>query len=217
MPSWLIVALSILVGPPLVWLVLRTVARAVRLREPRPMPHWFAPVIDNPLRRLANPPDRTVAELGVEPGMRVLEVGPGHGSYTLAAARRIGESGRLVAVDVQEEIVERLRRRAEREGMTNLEARLADVHALPFADGRFDLVYMITVVGEIPEPVAALREFRRVLRAGGRLVCAEFFPDPDYPPAKTLRGWGEEAGFSFEKKRTGLLTYAMSFTKPDGG
>ncbi len=215
MPPWLIVLLQVLVGLILVGLIGHTIARVLRHAHRRPMPHWFAPVIDNPLRRLMHSPDRVAAALGIEEGMRVLEVGPGHGSYTLATARRIGESGKLVAVDIQEEIVERLKRRAQKEGITNLEVHLADVHALPFDDGAFDLVYMITVIGEIPDPVRAMREFHRVLVPGGRLALTERILDPDYPLTKTLIAWAGEAGFGFVKRTGNLIRYTLFFEKPD--
>jgi len=213
MPPWLIVSLQVFVGLLLIGLILRAVASAVRRRRKKPMPHWMASVIDNPLRRLINPPKKTVARLGVEPGMRVLEVGPGYGSYTLAAARRVGKTGRLIAVDIQEEIIRRLKQRIENEGLTNLEARVADVHALPFDDGAFDLVYMITVIGEIPDPVRAMKEFQRVLVPGGRLIFSENYIDPDYTSAKTLIGWAEEAGLEFLTKTGGFYNY-ISFERP---
>ena len=51
----------------------------------------------------------------------------------------------------------------------------ADARELPFADGAFDAVYLVTALGEIPDPLAVLRQARRVLKPGGRLVVGEFF------------------------------------------
>ena len=200
MPAWLIVLLCAFPGLPLAVFLALNVARFSRLARPRPMPHWMAPLIDNPVRRLFYPTRRVVAQLGAEPGMRALEVGPGHGTYSLAVARRLGDAGRLVAVDIQPEIIERLKRRVEREGVKNIEARTADAHHLPFPDGAFDLVYLMMVLGEIPDPVGALREFRRVLVPTGRLAVMEWLPDPDYHPAATLVKWGAEAGLVFLEK-----------------
>ncbi|MCK4594964.1 class I SAM-dependent methyltransferase, partial [bacterium] len=111
--------------------------------------------------------------------------------------------------------VGRLKRRSEKEGITNLEVRVADVYDLPFADGAFDLIYMITVIGEIPEPVRAMREFRRVLVPGGKLALTERILDPDYPLTKTLIGWAEQAGFGFVKRTGNLIRYTLFFEKPD--
>jgi SAM-dependent methyltransferase len=215
MPTWLIILLCVFPGLPLTVFLALNVARFFRLANPSPMPYWMAPLIDNPVRRLFYPPRRMLDQLGVEPGMRALEVGPGYGTYSLAAARRLGESGKLTAVDVQPEIIERFRRRVERGGVTNIEARTADVHALPFADGSFDLVYLMMVLGEIPDPVGALREFRRVLKPDGRLAVMEWLPDPDYHPAGTLVKWGAEAGLEISGKKGGFVNYTLVFAPGD--
>ena len=60
-------------------------------------------------------------------------------------------------------MIERVKKKARIEGITNIDARVADVFELPFEDGYFDAVYMITVIGEIPTAEIAMREFYRVL------------------------------------------------------
>ena len=85
----------------------------------------------------------------------------------MGAARRVGAQGRLVTVDIEPKMIERVRRRAEAEGVENVEARVANVYDLPFEDGTFDVVYMIAVIGEIPEPQRAMQEFHRVLSPVG--------------------------------------------------
>ncbi|HUT98279.1 MAG TPA: methyltransferase domain-containing protein [bacterium] len=216
MPAWLIVLLCVFPGLPLAVFIALNISRFFRLARPSPMPHWMAPLIDNPVRRLFYPTRKIVNELGAEPGMRALEVGPGHGTYTLAVARRLGDAGRLVAVDIQPEIILRLKKRVEREGVKNVEARTADVNHLPFPDGSFDLVYLMMVLGEIPDHLGALREFKRVLKPVGRLALQEWLPDPDYHPAGTLVKWCAEAGLACTAKRGGFFNYTLIFT-PAGG
>ncbi len=216
MPAWLIVLLCVFPGLPLAVFLALNVARFPRLARPTPMPHWMAPLIDNPIRRLFYPTRKIVDQLGAEPGMRALEVGPGHGTYSLAVARRLGESGRLTVVDIQPPIIERFKRRVEREGVTNIEARTADVLALPFPDGAFDLVYLMMVLGEIPDHLGALREFSRVLKPTGRLAVQEWLPDPDYHPAGTLLKWGAEVGLDLVEKKGGFFNYTLIFAPGDG-
>jgi len=216
MPAWLIVLLCVFPGLPLAVFIALNVARFPRLARPTPMPHWMAPLIDNPIRRLFYPTRKIVDQLGAEPGMRALEVGPGHGTYSLAVARRLGESGRLTVVDIQPPIIERFKRRVEREGVTNIEARTADVLALPFPDGAFDLVYLMMVLGEIPDHLGALREFSRVLKPTGRLAVQEWLPDPDYHPAGTLLKWGAEVGLDLVEKKGGFFNYTLIFAPGDG-
>ena len=145
--------------------------------------------------------------------MTVLEVGPGSGTYTMGAARRVGVQGRLVTVDIEPKMIERVRRRAEAEGLENIEARVANVYDLPFEDGTFDVVYMIAVIGEIPEPQRAMQEFHRVLSPSGTLVFSELVLDPDYPLANTLVRLAASAGFRQRAKIGGSLYYTLIFEK----
>lgn len=65
---------------------------------------------------------------------------------------------------------------------------------MPFADASFDAAYLVTALGEIPDPLAALRELRRVLKPAGRLVVGEFF-DRHYVPLVTLLRYANVSGF----------------------
>jgi SAM-dependent methyltransferase len=202
-----------LVGLPLLLVAWHTAVRIVRHFYKFPMPQFLANLIDNPLRRRIQPPEEMAIRHGLEPGMWVLEVGPGNGTYTLGAARRVGPAGRVVAVDIEPRMVERVRQKALAEGVQNVDARLADVTDLPFGDEGFDAIYMITVMGEIPSPVQALRELHRVLSPSGTLACSEVLLDPDYPLASTLVRWAELAGFRLQEKRGNLLSYTLLFGK----
>ena len=75
-----------LLSIPAIFIVLHTLVRIVRAFYKFPMPQWMANLIDNPLRRKIQPPEETAIRHGIMPGMRVLEVGPGNGTYTLASA-----------------------------------------------------------------------------------------------------------------------------------
>ena len=145
--------------------------------------------------------------------MKVLEVGPGSGAFTMAAARRVGETGQIVAVDIEPKMIDRVTARAAQEGVRNVEARLANVYALPFEAGTFDAIYLVSVIGEIPEPGRALREFHRVLTPAGTLAFSELLFDPDYPLARTTVNLAQAAGFRL-KQRYGLgFSYTLVFEK----
>jgi len=104
------------------------------------------------------------------PGERVLEVGPGTGYYALEVAEWIGPNGRLDVFDLQPEMLDHTMHRAAERGLENVVATQGDATNLPYDDGTFDAAYLVTVLGEIPDQDAALRELRRVLKPGGRLV-----------------------------------------------
>ena len=198
---------------PILFVCLHTMVRIVRRFQKFPMPEFMADLIDNPWRRRFQPPYETAVRHGLEPGMTALEIGPGNGTYTVGAAQRIGPSGMLVTIDIEPRMIERVRRKAAAEGMGNVTAKVADVYDLPFDDGTFDVVYMITVIGEIPEPVRAMREFHRVLSPSGTLVFSELLQDPDYPLAGTLLRWAASAGFRLRTKIGGVFYYTLIFEK----
>jgi len=180
-----------------------------------PAPHTTARFLDSLLRRALQPPAEVIAAAGIHPGMTVLELGPGPGTYTIEAARAALPGGRVIAVDIQAEMVEFLRRKAERFGVANIETHVADAYHLPVADESVDLVYMVTVLAEIPDRQRALAEVRRVLKPGGALAVSEFLPDPDYPLRITVRRWAEAAGFVSEGEQGNWLWYVLTFRKRD--
>lgn len=205
--------LKILVSIPLTLIGLHTIIRIVRYFYKFPMPEFMANLIDNPLRRRIQPPAETAVRHGIRPGMRVLEVGPGNGRYTLAAARQVGPAGDVVTVDIEPRMIERVQKRAAEAGVENIDARVADVYDLPFDDASFDLVYMITVINEIPDPAAAMAEFHRVLKPDGALAFSELLLDPDYPLASRLVTLATTQGFELHKKIGGFFYYTLIFKK----
>ncbi len=190
----------IILAIPLIAILWHTLVRLIRHFYKFPMPEFLANLIDNPLRRRIQPPAEMPLRHGLRPGMQVLEVGPGNGRYTCQAARYLGGQGKIVAIDIEPKMVERVRQQAQAEGVTNLEARVADVYQLPFEDGQFDAVQMITVISEIPEPVRAMRECYRVLTPTGTLAFSESALRPGLPPGEHRHPLGGVGWFSPEAK-----------------
>jgi ubiquinone/menaquinone biosynthesis C-methylase UbiE len=207
------VLLKLVIGLPVFAVLWLAFVRLVRHFYKFPMPEFMAPVIDNPFRRRFQPPEAMPIRHALLPGMRVLEVGPGNGRYTLAAAHYLGPQGKLVAIDIEPRMIKRLNHRIGLEGASNVVGQLANVYTLPFEDNTFDAAYMITVIGEIPEPIRAMQEFYRVLRPGGILAFSELFLDPDYPLARTLIRQAETAGFRLKARVGNWWTYSVVFEK----
>jgi ubiquinone/menaquinone biosynthesis C-methylase UbiE len=207
------VLVSLILGVLFIPVGLHTIVRLIRYFYKFPMPEFLANLIDNPLRRKIQPPSEMPIRHGILPGMTVLEVGPGNGRYTIETARRVGNHGKVITIDIEPKMIERVQQRAEEGGIVNLEAKVANVYNLPFPDGMFDAIYMITVISEIPEPGRALQEFYRVLSPSGTLAFSELFTDPDYPLAQTLIRMGSKANFRLQKKSGNFFSYTLLFEK----
>jgi SAM-dependent methyltransferase len=93
---------------------------------------------------------RLFEALEPRPGETLLEVGPGTGNYTIAAARRLFSGGRLCVFDIQQEMLDHTMRRAAANGLTDIEPTRGDAQQLPYADSRFDGAFLVTVLGESP-------------------------------------------------------------------
>jgi ubiquinone/menaquinone biosynthesis C-methylase UbiE len=143
---------------------------------------------------------RLLETLAPRAGERVLEVGPGTGYYSLDVARALAPGGALELLDVQRAMLDHTLGRAHEAGITNIDGTEADARTLPFEDASFDAAYLVAVLGEIPDRGAALRELRRVLRPGGRLVVGELFGDPHMVTPGALRREAEAAGLRFERR-----------------
>lgn len=156
----------------------------------------------------------TLDRLGLRPGEQILEVGPGPGRLLIPAARRLGTSGLAVGVDLQPGMLDRLTRRAQAAGLTNLRAILGDATRLPVEDSRFDLVFLCTVLGEVPDRRAALAECYRVLKPGGRLAITELFGDPHYQFRGKVEALAAEVGFRQPVSEGHWWFYTARFLKP---
>ena len=148
--------------------------------------------------------------------MQVLEVGCGSGAFTTFVARAIGEKGKVYALDIQEKMLEQLKNKLlkpDNRDIKNIEMINKSAYELPFENNSIDLVYMVTVLPEIPDRNRALLEIKRVLKPGGILAITELLPDPDYPLKSTTIRLGREAGFSLDKALGNFWNYTVRFKK----
>jgi ubiquinone/menaquinone biosynthesis C-methylase UbiE len=150
--------------------------------------------------------------LDPKPGERILEVGPGTGYYTLYVAESVGE-GSMDILDLQQEMLDHTMRRAQERGIANITPTQADATATPFEDETFDAAFLVTVLGEVPDQDAAVRELARVLKPCGRLVIGELFGDPHYVTLRSMRLRAAGAGLAFDNRVGSALGYFARFTK----
>lgn len=175
-------------------------------------PHEFGWLLLLPLRRLIISPTELADRLSLSRRDRVLEIGPGPGYFSVEIARRLPD-GHLDLLDLQPEMLERARRRLERAGITNVSLAGGDAASLPYPSASFDVVFLVTVLGEIAERERAAGEFRRVLRVGGRLSITESGGDPDRLSTSGLIALMEPRGFRFVDSVGGRLARTVTFIR----
>ena len=118
---------------------------------------------------VANP--HAIAQL--QPGETVVDIGCGAGMDLLLAARRVGERGRAIGVDMTPAMAERARASARVMGLANIEVRLGDALELPVDDESVDVVISNGVINLVPDKEKAYAEIFRVLKPGGRLQLGD--------------------------------------------
>jgi ubiquinone/menaquinone biosynthesis C-methylase UbiE len=128
---------------------------------------------------------RTVERLHLAPGMRVLDVCCGAGASAIPAAQSVGNGGFVLGVDLAENLLELARRKAEREGLTNIEFRKGDMLDLGLPDSNFDAVICVFGIFFVPDMRAAVKELWRRVRPGGKLAITTWGPKL-FEPATTV-------------------------------
>lgn len=141
---------------------------------------WDAVIVD----QLAPVGDAMIADLGIAPDQRHLDIASGTGEPGLSIAR-LAPEGSVVLTDLVAEMLAVARRRAEAQGIANIETRVCSADELPFADGTFDSASVRFGFMFFPDLAAATAELVRVLGPGGRLSAAVWV-DPDQNPWTTI-------------------------------
>lgn len=181
-----------------------------RRRNPAPYPPRLAFLLDIPVPGLRPKPSRLVEHLALEPGMLVVEIGPGSGLYTRALLETEPHP-RLVCLDLQPAMLQNLRRRL---GARSPGLVCASATALPFRDHGVDRILLVSVLGEVPKRDRALEECSRVLTDTGTLVVAESVIDPDYIAPSTLAREAHDVGLFPVDHRGSWMSYTQVLWRP---
>jgi len=182
-----------------------------------PCPWWMVPLLENPYFQLVAGAELLMGRAGIGAGMRVLDAGCGPGRLTIPIATRVGEAGRVVAIDRQPRMLRKLQRRVAADGITNVEAVLGGIGEGRLPAGSFDVAVLVTVLGEIPDKTAALREIRGALRADGVLSVTEVLPDPHYLSLARVRALAAEAGLRERQVFEGRVGYTVNLVGHGSG
>ena len=124
------------------------------------------------LRDIFLPRQNILAEVGIKPGFSILDYGCGPGSYSIAAAQLVGESGKVYALDVHPLAVQQVQKAAAKRQLTNIETILSDC-ASGLADESIDIALLYDTLHALSEPDKVLAELHRVLKPNGILSFSD--------------------------------------------
>jgi ubiquinone/menaquinone biosynthesis C-methylase UbiE len=176
-------------------------------------PWWFGYLLLSPIRRLRHDPSPILAPY-LREGMTVLEPGPGMGFFTLELARRVGPTGRVIAVDVQPKMINGLKRRAATANLAErIDARVtrADSMQLDGLNSRIDFVLAFAVVHEMLEAAVFFAEAAATMKPEARMLLAEPMGQVSEAEFNAELQMAKRAGLEVEARppirrtRTGLL------------
>lgn len=167
----------------------------------RVCPWWLGYFLASPLRRwLGQNPDEILSPY-IREGMTVLEPGPGMGFFTIPLARLVGPSGRVIAVDVQPQMIAGLKRRATKANLLDrIDARVTSADTMDVADleGKVDFTLAFAMVHELPDATRFFGEASRASKPGGQMLLAE------------PRGHVDEGNFSAELSAAGAAGFSIA-------
>ncbi len=133
-----------------------------------------------------------LAALNIQPGQTVCDMGCGNGFYTLKLAKMVGEKGEVLAVDIQPQMLQMLKRRAKADGLANIRPILGSTVDPNLPEGKVDLILCVDVYHEFSNPEEMLAAMRKSLKPHGRLVLVEFRSEDPKVPIQPLHKMSKE-------------------------
>jgi len=205
-----------LLGLILLLLVISAFWRLGSRRQSLPCPVWLRWLVelDNPFTK-TNRAAVILQHLNLQPGMQVLDAGCGPGRLAIPAAQRVGDQGKVVALDIQPGMLTRAREKAQQAGVSNIEFMQAGLGEGRLPRDQFDCALLVTVLGEVPDRAAALNDLFAALKPGGILSVTEIIFDPHFQRRSTVAQLATAAGFREAQFFGNWIAYTLHFTKPN--
>ena len=175
-------------------------------------PSKYAFTLLIPLRNIFLSPSKLIKRLDLREDQNVLEIGPGPGYFSFYVAQKLNK-GRLVLLDIQQEMLDISRKRLKKRGIHNVDYKLADGQDFDLQSNFFDSVFMVTVIGEVENKDLYLKEIHRILKEDGILSISELAGDPDKISLDEITSLVSAHGFEVCDCFGGRLNFTVNFRK----
>ncbi len=189
----------------LVFVVFQIVIRVWLRLRPRAIPFGWSWLLENPWRKSYRDPERVAEHCGIRPTDTVLEIGCGSGLFTRSLATRCAK---LITNDLEPRYLAQTRARLSDLG--HIEYLAGDARHLQL-EGVADVIVLISVLPEIPEPLLALEACKLALKPGGRIVIGEELFEPEYVTERQTDAWARAAGFERVARQGNAWAYLNTF------
>lgn len=137
-----------------------------------------------PEREQEEQPEKMLDALKIQPGWTVADVGAGVGYTSVRLASRVGPTGKVLATDLQPQMISMLKANLQDAGIKNVQPILCSASDAKLPEAKIDMIIMVDVYHECPDPVLILSQMKKGLRPGGKLVLIEFKGDDPNVPIK---------------------------------
>lgn len=164
-----------------------------------------APWLERPEREREEKLSVLIDVLGLKPGMVVADIGTGSGVIAGLVAPHVKPDGKVLAVDIQKEMLERLKKNMQKKGITNVVPVLGTIESPKLEPGTVDLAVMVDVYHEFSHPYEMTRELAKSLKPGGRIAFVEYRMEDETVPILLRHKMSEEQ----VKKEAGLKEFGL--------
>jgi ubiquinone/menaquinone biosynthesis C-methylase UbiE len=170
-------------------------------------------------------PIKNIGQCGIQAGMQIADLGSGSGHYTIAASKALVSTGRVYSVDVQKDLLTKLKNNVTREGLYNVEVVWGDIEkngGTHLREGTIDLALVCNILFQLGHKEGLVEEVKRILKPGGRVLVIDWSdsfggigPHPTMVVSRdTTMDLFEKAGFHLEREiDAGAHHYGMIYKK----
>lgn len=196
-------------------IVLVIIYLLINRRYSLPCPVWLHKFVelDNPFTE-TNRAAFIIENLDLVPGMKVVDAGCGPGRLTIPVSKIIGPSGKVLALDIQQGMLDLVAQKSRAAGLNNIEYLNVGLGMGKLKNNEYDRALLITVLGEIRDQKAALKEIFDALKSGGVLSITELIFDPHFQRLAHVETLATQIGFIKKGFYGNRFAYNILFEKP---